>query len=335
MSKLRALRRFLQRGKRLNLCDSSKDPSLLMLSMAMRTDDIGRDMQGKKIYPVTEYSKSQRIALLINIIHFHNPKSNRHGAEYDTQAMLSLFHFLGYEVVDYQDLTAQEIDEALINFSKHPKLFNTDSVFVVLMSHGGLGTICGSDLKDFETDKIYERLNTKNCPALMNKPKVIIIQACTGGNEGVVKVSGSRQVMATEYIRSSSKTLPKVVWYMQKRTSSVFYSSTRYTFSYRIPKYRSDFIHYICDVIFTYCHKDDIEELFKKMPTKERDTLTKEFYLLPGCTGSEWTFWSRKHLKDNAKDSQTSSEEMDRNKELELSMAMRTDDIGRDMQGKK
>uniref|UniRef100_A0A668UNU9 Uncharacterized protein n=1 Tax=Oreochromis aureus TaxID=47969 RepID=A0A668UNU9_OREAU len=225
-----------------------------------------------------------------------DPNSLDCSTEYDTQAMLSLFHFLGYEVVDYQDLTAQVIDEALINFSKHPKLFNTDSVFVVLMSHGGLGTICGSDLKDFETDKIYERLNTKNCPALMNKPKVIIIQACTGGNEGVVKVSGSRQVMATEYIRSSSKNVAKGGMVHAEKDFIGFYSSTRYTFSYRIPKYRSDFIHYICDVIFTYCHKDDIEELFKKvmqhfedspsehmqMPTKERDTLTKEFYLLPG-----------------------------------------------------
>lgn len=50
------------------------------------------------------------------------------------------------------------------------------------MSHGDLGTIRGSDLKNFEIDKIYERLNTKNCPALMNKPKVIIIQACRGGD---------------------------------------------------------------------------------------------------------------------------------------------------------
>ncbi|XP_039464288.1 uncharacterized protein LOC116328508 isoform X2 [Oreochromis aureus] len=263
--------------------------------MAMHTDDIGRDMQGKKIYPVTEYSKSQRIALLINIINFDNPESNRDGAEKDTQAMLNLFHYLGYEVVDYQDLTAQEIDEALINFSKHPKLFNTDSVFVVLMSHGDLGTICGSDLKDFETDKIYERLNTKNCPALMNKPKVIIIQACRGGNDGVVKVSGSRQVMATEYIKSSSKNVSKGDIVHVEKDFIGFYSSTRYTFSYRNPKYGSRFIHYICDVISTYCHMDDIEELFKKvmrrfedspehkqMPTKERVTLTKDFYLLPG-----------------------------------------------------
>lgn len=76
----------------------------------------------------------------------------------------------------------QGIDQALIKFSKHSKLIKTDSVFVVVMSHGGLGTISGSDQVDFEIDKIYEHLNAKNCRELIDKPKVIIIQACRGGD---------------------------------------------------------------------------------------------------------------------------------------------------------
>lgn len=60
-----------------------------------------------QIYPVTEYSISNRIALLINIRHFYDLKSNRHGAEYDAQAVLNLLYNLGYAVVYYQDLTAQ------------------------------------------------------------------------------------------------------------------------------------------------------------------------------------------------------------------------------------
>nr|XP_024655801.1 caspase-1 [Maylandia zebra] len=260
--------------------------------MAMCTDDIDCN----KIYPVTEYSISNRIALLINIRHFYDLKSNRHGAEYDAQAVLNLLYNLGYAVVYYQDLTAQEIDEALIRFSKHRKLFNTDSVFVVLMSHGDLGTIRGSDLKNFEIDKIYERLNTKNCPALMNKPKVIIIQACRGENEGVVTVDASRQSMGTENTGPPSKNIAKVGKVHIEKDFIGFHSSTPHTYSYRNPEYGSNFFHYICDVILTGCCQDDIEELFKKvmqqfedfpseqkqMPTKERDTLTKHFYLFPG-----------------------------------------------------
>ena len=79
-------------------------------------------------------------------------------------------------------LFSQEIDNALIQFSKHPKLDCTDSVFVVIMTHGELGVIYGTDGRTYNIDHLYEHLGTKNCPALLNKPKIIIIQACRGGD---------------------------------------------------------------------------------------------------------------------------------------------------------
>lgn len=87
---------------------------------------------------------------------------------------------------------SQAIDKAVIKFSKHPKLKNTDSVIVVIMSHGKLGTVVGihsqSELEDdehpdeFPTDNIYKHLGSEKCSALLNKPKIIIIQACRGGD---------------------------------------------------------------------------------------------------------------------------------------------------------
>lgn len=59
------------------------------------------------------------------------------------------------------------------------------------MSHGKLGTVCGihsqSELEDdkhpdeFPINNLYKHLGSGNCPALLNKPKIIIIQACRGG----------------------------------------------------------------------------------------------------------------------------------------------------------
>lgn len=82
---------------------------------------------------------------------------------------------------------SQEIDSALIEFSKLPKLKQTDSVFVVIMSHGKLGVVLGVNFKEeepdeFPVDNIYKHLGTKECRALLDKPKIIIIQACRGGN---------------------------------------------------------------------------------------------------------------------------------------------------------
>lgn len=73
------------------------------------------------------------------------------------------------------------MDEALKSFARRPTLPLTDSVFVVVMSHGGMGTICGTGSHRIEIDRIYERLNSRNCPALKDKPKIVIIQASRGG----------------------------------------------------------------------------------------------------------------------------------------------------------
>lgn len=167
---------------------------------------------------MTEESISKRVALLITNKTFDG-YSTRHGAEKDEYEMHCMLADLGYDVVKCRNLTVkvvlkiihfyfdispnwendtfiytkflilQEIEKALQKFSKHPHLVHTDSVFVVIMSHGSLQGVCGTDCKPFEIENIYKSLNTQNCPALHNKPKVIIIQACRGGDSVILEVS--------------------------------------------------------------------------------------------------------------------------------------------------
>lgn len=87
---------------------------------------------------------------------------------------------------------SQEIDEALIQFSQHSKLKETDSVLVVIMSHGKLHKVLGVNWKEttladeepdeFPINNIYKHLGSKQCGDLVDKPKIIIIQACRGGD---------------------------------------------------------------------------------------------------------------------------------------------------------
>lgn len=76
-----------------------------------------------------------------------------------------------------------------MDFSKHPDLEKADSVIMVVMSHGKLGKILGVNWKhcdempdEFHVNNIYKHLGSEECPALLNKPKIIIIQACRGGD---------------------------------------------------------------------------------------------------------------------------------------------------------
>lgn len=78
----------------------------------------------------------------------------------------------------------------LIEFSKNPKLKETDSVLVVIMSHGKLGAVLGvnhdrDNPDEFPINNIYKYLDSEKCPALLNKPKIIIIQACRGGDSSL------------------------------------------------------------------------------------------------------------------------------------------------------
>ncbi|XP_060928469.1 uncharacterized protein LOC133002895 [Limanda limanda] len=151
------------------------------------TKDFWRNKQNEKdIYPVTKDNYRNRVALLITNIKFTLEELDRHGAEKDEENAEKLLTGLGYEVVKYTNLTAKAIDNAVIRFSKHPKLRGTDSVMVVIMSHGELGNILGvenskSDSDEFPIDNIYKHLGPEKCPALLNKTKILIIQACRGG----------------------------------------------------------------------------------------------------------------------------------------------------------
>lgn len=86
------------------------------------------------------------------------------------------------------------IEEGLKEFSKHPKLKEADSVFVVIMSHGKLGAVLGVDWKDdderpdeFHINDIFKLLGPIKCPQLVNKPKIIVIQACRGGTPKLIE----------------------------------------------------------------------------------------------------------------------------------------------------
>ncbi|XP_038550295.1 caspase-1-like isoform X2 [Micropterus salmoides] len=266
----------------------------------------------RNIYPAAKSSIRNRVALLITNIKFTNEKLNRRGAEKDEANMEKLLTSLGYEVVKHTNLTGKAINDSMINFSKHPKLKETDSVMVVIMSHGKLGAVLGinHDEKcddEFPINNIYKHLGSEKCPALLNKPKIIIIQACRGDEGGSVLVSdAANSALVCDDVKQPSPS-PSAgdenleddalrCVHKEKDFISLL-SSTPETVSYRHPEHGSLLIQYVVMVLNTFAHEDDIDELFRKvmqrfedfsiqskrqMPTKDRCTLTRRFYFFPG-----------------------------------------------------
>uniref|UniRef100_A0A8K9Y3C3 Caspase 1 n=1 Tax=Oncorhynchus mykiss TaxID=8022 RepID=A0A8K9Y3C3_ONCMY len=251
------------------------------------TNDFKKDIlqrKGSEIYLPMDKSGRKRLALLINNVEFDDKNMLRRGAEKDEEDVERLLRDLGYDVVKHRNLSGQEMDEAVKAFSKREEHLLSDSVFVVMMSHGELGAIMGVHYKKgdpnldiFPINNIFTHLNTENCKALINKPKVILIQACRG--EDLHVVSGKDG----DSFRREHK---------EKDFISLL-SCTPDTVSYRDPEMGTLFVQRIMETFNTYACDDHIEELFRKvmgrfedfprqMPTKDRATLTKHFYLFPG-----------------------------------------------------
>ncbi|CAK6448825.1 unnamed protein product [Pipistrellus nathusii] len=253
-----------------------------------------------EIYPVMGKSTRTRIALIICNTEFDKlPK--RAGADADIRGMKMLLEGLGYTVDVKEDLTALDMIAELKAFAARQEHKNSDSTFLVFMSHGIRQGICGkkhseevSDVLDINT--IFQSLNTYNCPSLKDKPKVIIIQACRGENEGVVwlkdsaKDSGNSFSLAPEDFEDDAIKKAHI-----EKDFIAFCSSTPDNVSWRHPKRGSLFIIKLIEILQEHAWSCDVEEIFRKvrfsfespdgraqMPTTERVTLTRCFYLFPG-----------------------------------------------------
>ncbi|CAL8353550.1 unnamed protein product [Lota lota] len=272
----------------------------------------------QEVYPVMAPAGKTRMALLITNVRFDH-LNHRDGAEKDEGDMENLLKHLGYNVVKHRDLSGKDMDQAVERFCKDPCLAATDSVFVVIMSHGLKGIILGvhhlsdSEPDVFPIDHIYKHLDPARCPALLNKPKVVIIQACRGGTGGSVQVEDGPGFVPKQApgMQVDSALPPHLadsvdegieedafrIVHKEKDLISLL-SCTADTVSYRHPQKGSFFIKYIVEIFKTHAHEDHVEELFrrvmkrfedegpsvnlKQMAVKDRCTLTRKFYLFPG-----------------------------------------------------
>ncbi|XP_054857796.1 uncharacterized protein LOC129344905 [Eublepharis macularius] len=257
-----------------------------------------------EIYPVIQDMKMRtRLALIICNLEFEsNNFPRRDGAEKDMEGMECLLTGLGYEVELKTNLCSEGMADCLKAFAAQEEHKTSDSTFVVLMSHGLRSGLCGvksqgenSDILSHDT--IYSILNNKNCPALRDKPKVIIIQACRGENKGIIYVSDTKMLFAD----SLSPDLGPLEEYESdaiRRTHVesdliCFCSTTPDNVSWRSPQTGSVFIVHLIKQMQEHAWRCHLEEIFRKvqqefqnnplqMPTKERATLLKRFYLFPG-----------------------------------------------------
>uniref|UniRef100_A0A2K5YFQ2 Caspase-1 n=1 Tax=Mandrillus leucophaeus TaxID=9568 RepID=A0A2K5YFQ2_MANLE len=235
------------------------------------------------IYPIMDKSSRTRLALIICNEEFDS-LSKRTGAEVDIIGITMLLQNLGYKVDVKRNLTASEMTTELEAFARRQEYKTSDSTFLVFMSHGFQEGICGKKYSEqvpdvLQLNAIFKMLNTRNCPSLKDKPKVIIIQACRGEPWCGVGKDSDDAIKKAQI----------------EKDFIAFCSSTSDSVSWRHPTKGSVFIMRLIEHLQEYACSCDVEEIFCKVrlsfeqpddkaqtPSTERVTSTRRFYFFPG-----------------------------------------------------
>ncbi|XP_070931619.1 caspase-1-like [Macaca nemestrina] len=197
----------------------------------------------------------------------------------------------------------QEMTRELAAFARRQEHNTSDSTFLVFMSHGFQEGIWGNKYSEqvpdvLQLNAIFKMLNTRNCPSLKDKPKVIIIQACRGENRGVVlvKIQYEPPKIYLHKIYFEDDFEDDAIKKAQiEKDFIAFCSSTSDSVSWRHPTKGSVFIMRLVEHLQEYACSCDVEEIFCKvqlsfeqpddkaqMPSTERVTSTRRFYFFPG-----------------------------------------------------
>ena len=68
--------------------------------------------------------------------------------------------------------------EVVESFANMPEHEESEMCVVILMSHGNKDVIISRNGQDVPVSSLLDKFTTTNCPSLVGKPKLFIIQAC-------------------------------------------------------------------------------------------------------------------------------------------------------------
>ena len=106
-------------------------------------------------------------------------KETRNGTDEDRDRLTSTFLALGFDVCVKENLEGNVMDRDIKEIGQRFDC-TYQSLVICILSHGKEGCVMGSDWTPVQINSLKYALNSQDCPNLLNKPKIFIIQACQG-----------------------------------------------------------------------------------------------------------------------------------------------------------
>ncbi|XP_074128303.1 caspase-14-like [Sminthopsis crassicaudata] len=183
-------------------------------------------------------------------------KNGRPGAEQDLNLITNWLEKCKFKNTSCIDPNEAELTKQLKKFRDGIK-DDVSCCLVTLMAHGGKGFIKTKMNERVNLSDIFEMFNNENCPALQEKPKIFVIQACRGDQRDGGVVVTDDEPMDLDY--SEKKRLPTFSDYY------TIYSTQEDYVSLRHPKDGSVMIQAINEVFEQHGMKWHIADFFTQV----------------------------------------------------------------------
>lgn len=211
--------------------------------------------------------------LIFNNFNFYHPDDEskahpyRGGARVDQINLFQTFKYLRYHVVEKENLTAMEMQDAIFEFAQKDHT-NFDSFVCCILTHGEANVVHGADSQEVNLQAFAATV--KLCPSLREKPKIFFVQACRGELESkgleVQKDSGGNQA-------------PTVTATVPQDADFFFgYATPSGNAAYRSKRHGSWYISQLCKVLVNNAYTDNLSSMMKKVNNELSHAYTKEGY---------------------------------------------------------
>ncbi|GAB1284999.1 Caspase-8 [Apodemus speciosus] len=271
------------------MCDSPRDQG----SESLDTDKVYQ-MKNKPrgyclIFNNNDFSKAREDIPLLRRL------KDRKGTDYDKDALSKTFKELHFEVVSYDDCTANKIHEVLGSYQSIDHK-NKDCFICCILSHGDRGVVYGTDGREASIYELTSYFTGSKCPSLAGKPKIFFIQACQGNNfqkavpdeagleewHGVLEEDSSSH---RNYIPDEADfllgmaTVKNCVSYRDPMRGTWYIQSLCRSLKERCPQ-GDDILSILTGVNYDVSKKDDTKNSAKQMP-QPTFTLRKKLFFPP------------------------------------------------------
>ncbi|CAI9737897.1 caspase-3-like isoform X1 [Octopus vulgaris] len=164
-------------------------------------------------------SEPKGLFFIINNDTFKDCSLNRNGSKKDVSDLMTLFSDLNFVRDKKENLNAMDMKLALWGFSQMTLLEKADCCVVALLTHGkNINQLLGVDGNVVHLDDLLAYFNSENCPALVGKPKLFLIQACRDD----IKTESYHQAAIRSDVVISYSTSPGHVSHRDPQEGSVF-----------------------------------------------------------------------------------------------------------------